>query len=240
MHASLLAKHGLVNVVAGTGYNFRYQKTGDNIIQDVEKVLQKLGVQPREIYSGQQIHGAKVAYADGENGEDFVFGKTFPETDGLVTDKPGVALLIKTADCTPVILFDPVKRVQASVHSGWRGTVQRISLVALEKMQLEFGCELQNILAYVGPSIDQENYEVGAEVYEAFEGFLDRDQFFFPRGEKYHLSMTDANFAILKEAGIRPENIEVERASTYTDSNLHSARGEGKEYQLNGIFTMMV
>lgn len=239
MHSSLLAKHGLANFVAGTGYNFRYQKAGDKIGQDAERALQALSIQPKVIYSGQQVHGAKVAYADGVNGEDFIFGKTFPDTDGLITDQSGVALLIKTADCTPVILFDPIQQVQASVHSGWRGTVQRISLVALEKMEQEFGCRREDILAYVGPSIDQENYEVGPEVYAAFRDFEERDQFFKPNGEKFLLSMLAANLHILEEAGLRPEQIEVERASTFTDSRLHSARGEGKEYQLNGIFTMM-
>ena len=241
MHSSLLAKNGLLNMVAGTDFNFRYQTAGNSIVKDVGKVKEILNIQPKEIYTGQQMHGKKVAYADGENGERFVFGKTFKETDGLITDKPGVALLIKFADCTPIVLFDPIKKVHASVHSGWRGTTQRIALEAIEKMESDFGCQREDLLVYVGPSIDQDHYEVGSEVYDAFEGFKERDSFFKPglKEGKYYLSMLDANLSILKEAGLKPEQMDIERRSTYTDESLHSARKEGKNYQLNGLLTML-
>lgn len=239
MKSSLLEKHGLVNFIAGDGYNFRYQQAGKKVIENVKKVLETAKIKPKEIYTGQQTHSANVTYVDGKNGEEFVFGKTFINTDGLITDQRNVALLIKFADCTPVVLFDPVNQVQASVHSGWRGTTKRISLNAINQMEQKFSCKRENILAYVGPSIDQANYEVGLEVYEEFKDFQNRDEFFVPKGEKYLLSMLDANIAILKEAGIKEENMDVERASTYTDSRLHSARAEGKDYQLNGIVTMI-
>lgn len=239
MYSSLLKEKGLHNFIAGSEYNFRYQNAGKEIVKDVERALEKMGIQPREIYSGQQVHGNNVQYVDGTNGERFIYGKTFKETDGLITDQPGVALLIKYADCTPVVLYDPVKQVQASVHSGWRGTVQRISIQAINKMVNEFGCDRNNILAFLGPSIDQDNYEVGSEVYEAFHEFENRDDFFEPKGDKYHMSMLDANLDILVEAGIKAENIEIERTSTYTSPHLHSSRQEGKDYQLNAIITML-
>src|SRR5699024_7663341 len=109
----------------------------------------------------------------------------------------------------------------------------------IEKMENDFQSSRKDIVAYVGPSIDQEHYEVGPEVYEVFEGFRSRDQFFQPKGKKYLLSMTDANLSILKDAGLRPGQIEVERTSTYTDPKLHSARLEGKEYQLNAMITLI-
>lgn len=238
MHSALLSENGLSHFIAGTGYDFRYQKAGVKVVQDVERALKAGNLQPKEIYSGQQLHTANLAYVDGKNSENFLFGKIFKETDGLITDKANVALLIKFADCTPVVLFDPVNRVQASLHSGWRGTSKRISLHAVDKMVKEFNCKLENILAYVGPSIDQENYEVGSEVYDSFKDFADRDHFLKPREEKYLMSMSGANLSILKEAGIKPDNIDIEKTSTFTSSALHSARAEGKEYQLNGIFTM--
>lgn len=239
MQSSLLTENGLINCIGGSGFNFRYQRAGDKVVQDVQKVLETVDAHPKEIYSGQQVHSANVKYVDGENGEDFVFGRTFKETDGLITDRPGVALFIKFADCTPIVLFDPIKKVQASVHSGWRGTVQQISVEAIKQMVNNFGCKKENILAYVGPSIDQENYEVGSEVYEAFSSFEDRDNFFKAHGEKYLMSMLDANLSILRSAGIKENNIDVERASTFTDERLHSARKEGADYQLNAIMTMM-
>jgi len=239
MHSKLLEEHGLLNKVAGSNYNFRYQKAGNKIVKDVERLLKEMNIEPKEIYTGQQMHTDNVEVVDGTNGEAFVYGRTFKETDGLITDKQNIALLIKYADCTPIVLFDPKKRVQAVVHSGWRGTVKQISLKAIEKLEKEFKSEREDLLVYVGPSIDQDNYEVGTEVYEAFSGVKNRDDFFKPHGEKYKMSMTDANVDILLEAGIKAENMEVERTSTYTSPELHSARGEGPEYQLNGLITMM-
>jgi hypothetical protein len=240
MYSKLLEQYGLKNKIAGTESNFRYHKIGKAIVENVSQLEAELQVNPKEVYSGQQTHSANIVYVDGENGESFAFGKTFKDTDGLITDKANVALLIKFADCTPVVLFDPIKKVQASVHSGWRGTVQQISAHAVERMISEFGCQKENILAYVGPSIDQENYEVGSEVYEAFKDFPERDTFFQSKDNgKYLLSMLDANLAILKNYGIDQAKIEVERASTYTDERLHSARLEGGEYGLNAIMTIM-
>ena len=106
-------------------------------------------------------------------------------------------------------------------------------------MEKEFNCKRENVLVYLGPSIDQDNYEVGSEVYEAFTDFDTRDSFFKPHGDKYLLDMLEANLSILKSAGIKEENIDRERASTYTDTRLHSARKEGRNYQLNAILTIM-
>lgn len=239
VYSKLLEKHGLINKVAGSDYNFRYQKAGNNIVNDVDRLLAEMNIEPEEIYTGQQLHTDNVVVVDNVSSEAFVYGRTYKETDGLITDQSNVALLIKYADCTPIVLFDPKKQVQASVHSGWRGTTKKIALKAIEKMESEFNCSRDDILVYVGPSIDQDNYEVGPEVYEAFKDFAKRESFFKPHGEKYKMSMTDANVSLLLEAGIKKENMEVEQASTYTDKFLHSARLEGPEYQLNGILTMM-
>src|SRR5690554_2020879 len=117
MHSKLSEKHGLLNKVAGSEYNFRYQKAGSQIVEDVERLMKEMNIEPAEIYTGQQMHTDHVVVVDEENGEDFIYGKTFEETDGLITNQPNIALLIKYADCTPIVLFDPNKCVQASVHS---------------------------------------------------------------------------------------------------------------------------
>lgn len=239
MYSELLMKNGLKNLVGGSDYNFRSATVAETFVSDVERLVKEAGIEPEAIYTGKQVHGKTIEYASGTNGEDFSIGRHFEDTDGLITDKPGVALLIKYADCTPIVLFDPVKKVQASVHSGWRGTVQRIGEEAVLKMVNEFGSRKGDILAYVGPSIDQDHYEVGPEVYEAFEGENDRHLYFKEHGEKYLLDMAEANYRLLLKAGLLPENIEVEKAKTYTSDALHSARKEGKEYGLNGILTMM-
>lgn len=239
MHSELLTEHGLINVIGGSDYNFRSATAGETFVYDVERLIEETGVEPEVVYTGIQTHGKNIEYATGSNGRDFVIGRQFEDTDGLITDKVGVALLIKYADCTPIVLFDPVKKVQASVHSGWRGTVQRIGEEAVLKMVHDFGSRKENILAYVGPSIEQAHYEVGPEVYEAFAKASDREKYFKKKGEKYLLDMAKANVQLLLKSGILPEHIEVATAKTYANPSLHSARREGVEYGLNGILTII-
>lgn len=239
MHSELLQKNGLINLVGGIDYNFRATTAGETFVEDVDRLIKKAEIEPEVVYTGRQVHGKKVAYASGTNGEAYQIGRHFDETDGLITDKVGVALLIKYADCTPIILFDPVKKVQASVHSGWRGTVQKIGKEAIDKMVYEFGSRREDILAYIGPSIAQEHYEVGPEVYEAFSKESDRYLYFKEKGTKYLLDMAEANVQLLLKSGISPKNMEIEQTKTYTSELLHSARKEGLNYRLNGIITIM-
>ncbi|HLR91872.1 MAG TPA: peptidoglycan editing factor PgeF [Atopostipes sp.] len=241
MHSKRLKEEGLLNVIGGKDFNFRATNTEEALIRDYKRLLEKAEItEPTALYSGHQTHSTNIAYADGTNGESYLFGKRFGDTDGLITDKRNIALVIKFADCTPVVLYDPVQKVQAIVHSGWRGTVGEISKLALQKMTEEFGAKKDNILAYLGPSIDQENYEVGGEVYDAFSMNPDRDRFFKSKGEKYVLDMLKANYHLLLQAGIPKENIEMESASTFTDDRLHSARQEGRDYALNAMVTCMI
>lgn len=239
MHSEVLKDNGLVNLVGGRDYNFRLARAEETFADDVKSLLQKAGIEPKDLYAATQVHGTTVAYADGKAGEPYLIGKHFKDTDGLITDKPNVALLIKFADCTPVVLYEPVKKVQAVVHSGWRGTVEKISHEAIHIMTKDFGAKKENILAYVGPSVDQANYEVGSEVYETFSKHSDRDVYFRSAGEKFLLDMARANYQLLLEAGIAAQNIDVTTESTYTSPSLHSARQEGKDYGLNAIVTMM-
>lgn len=239
MHSTLLKKHGLNNQIFGCPYNFRYQTMKEKIIDQVNEAVEKMDISPLEVYSCHQQHTGQVVYADGMNGNAFICGRIFDNSDGLITDKEDIALFVKFADCTPIVLYDPVQRVQAIVHSGWRGTAQRISHNALNQMIENHDCQLEDIIAFVGPSIDQENYEVGPEVYDAFKDFKRRDTFFKPEGNKYLLDMSMANVTLLKQIGITEDRMEVDHTSTYNDNRLHSARKEGSTYQLNAMFTIM-
>lgn len=239
MHSIKLTQKGLSHYVAGAAFDFRYAKVGERLAGDVERALLQMQIEPAALYSGAQVHGVNIEYCDGLRGDDFLVGKIFPETDGLITDRPDVALLIKYADCTPIVLFDPVKRVHAVLHSGWRGTAQEIAAHALERLESDFKCRREDLVVYLGPSIDQMNYEVGVEVYEAFGDFAARDHFFRPRGEKFLLSMSDANLELLLAHGLKRDQIEVSRESTFRNPALHSARREGADYGLNALITMM-
>lgn len=236
LNSKLLSKFGLKNYISGSNFDIR---DNDQITENLNYFASILNIRPSLFYTAHQTHTNNIKYADGVSGINKPYGKMFEETDGLITDRDDVALVIKFADCTPVVLYDPIKKVQAVVHSGWRGTVKKISAKAINMMVTDFNCNINDILCFIGPSIDQNNYEVGSEVYDAFKDFEYRDTFFQPFGEKYKLSMIDANLSILIECKIPLNNIEVCRISTFDTPELNSARRDKDNYKLNSIITMI-
>lgn len=239
MESKLLNKYHIPNFISGMENDLREQNVGDGLKDNIETVLHALDIQPGSIYTGRQCHGSNVEYATGKNGEDYIIGRIFDEADGVYTDQPGTAMWVKFADCTPVVLYDPKNHALAILHSGWRGTVKRISEKALRKMAGRFGTKAEDVIAYVGPSIGQDDYEVGPEVYEAFEEFDSRDDFFYQKGEKYHLHMVEANVSILRDNGLLSYNVEVAEEVTLGNPNLHSSREEGEGYGLNAMLVML-
>lgn len=154
------------------------------------------------------------------------------EADGLVTGTPGLLLLVKTADCLPVFLVDPVRRAVAAVHCGWRGTREKILLRALEVLRDRMGSRPHDILAAFGPCIEQSCYEVGREVHEQFRerGFRTGD-IFRPaeQPDKFYLDLRRANYLLLTgEAGVPRANIYQIELCTSCQKNLHSYRRDKK------------
>lgn len=128
------------------------------------------------------------------------------------------------ADCVPLLFLDPVKKVVASSHSGWRGTVNRMGQVTVEKMQKEFSCDPKNILACVGPSICQECYEVSEDVIDMFRANFresEYDRLFYAKENgKFQLDLWKANELVLTDAGIRPEHMAVTNVCTCCNPEL--------------------
>lgn len=239
MESKLLNKYHIPNFISGMENDLREQNVGNQLKSNIEKITQALDIQPHHIYTGRQCHGSNVEYATGKNGQDYLIGRIFDEADGVYTNQPGIAMWVKFADCTPVVLYDTRKHALAIVHSGWRGTIKRISEKALRKMADRFGTKVEDVIAYVGPSIGQDEYEVGPEVYEAFEEFDSRDDFFYQKGERYHLHMVEANVSILRDNGLSPYNIEIAKEVTFGNPDLHSSREEGEGYGLNAMLVML-
>ncbi|MGX7109145.1 peptidoglycan editing factor PgeF [Facklamia miroungae] len=233
---------GLQVFLAGANYNFRTATIGEEEVgHQIIKALQDGGFDYKSFYTGEQVHGQKVSNPQEDTSKPFTIGRILSQSDGLMTNQPNQVLMVKFADCTPILIFDARQKVVSIVHSGWRSTVQKISQIAIQKMQAEFASRMEDLWVYIGPSIDQANYEVGEDVYQAFSDWNNQALFIKPSSklEKYQLSMTEANLMLIRELGIPDEKIYVDRRSTYLSSDLHSARREGKKYQLNGLFTMI-
>ncbi len=208
--------------------------------RDAQWLASRAGVARERLILPRQTHSARVERVDGAllaldaaARREKLYG-----VDALVTDCPGVCVGVSTADCVPVLFYDPVRRVAAAAHAGWRGTVSRIVQRTLEKMVGCCGTRPSDVRCVIGPSISAEAFEVGDEVVEAFAraGF-DTARLVSERPamrtdeagkRKPHIDLWAANAALLEEAGVLLGHIQVAGVCTYTHSDdFFSARRLG-------------
>ena len=142
------------------------------------------------------------------------FHKNYPECDALVTNDPGVTLMIFTADCTPMLFHDPVTGAVGAAHAGWRGTAAAIGAKVVEAMGREFGAMPENIRAAIGPNIGFCHFETDADVPQAMVDAFgpEVNSFIRPVGAKYYVDLKEINALILRRAGIR--HIEISEECT--------------------------
>lgn len=163
----------------------------------------------------------------------------YKETDGLVTNKKNLILSTTNADCIILLLFDPIKKVIANVHSGWRGTLQRISTKAIEKMEKEYNCNPKDIICCICPSIRKCHFEVEKEVKDMFEeefkNIIEKNNIITETisSKKWTIDTVLINQIILEEKGLKKENIIDSKLCSVCNSNLvHSYRVEKEGYGL--------
>ena len=156
--------------------------------------------------------------------------------DALISNVPGLLLEIRTADCVPVLLLDPVRRVVAAAHAGWRGTVARIAAATAARMAEEFGCQLSDLQAAIGPSIGACCFEVGPEVAAQFDAAVvlppdeTRSGGAEPVSGRVRVDLPQANRTQLREAGLRPEAIFAVPACTMCRADqFHSFRRDREQ-----------
>jgi YfiH family protein len=166
--------------------------------------LAALGRTPDSVFDVWQVHSAEVVMADAPRGE-----APPRQADAILTNRPNVTLMMRFADCVPILLHDPVRRAVGMVHAGWLGTVRQIARVAVERMRDAFGTRPQDLRAAIGPSIAAHHYPVGPEVVEAFrESFgTSADSHLSAGQDRTHLDLWSANAQLLREHGV--ENIEI-------------------------------
>jgi YfiH family protein len=154
------------------------------------------------------------------------------ETDGLITNQPGICLCVQTADCIPILLFDPVSRAIAAIHAGWRGTVKKIATLTVEKMNRLYRSSPQNLLAVIGPSIGPDVYEVGSEVVDEVRKNVPNSEKTLHKNStgSFHLNLWEANRQLLLATGLSNKNIEISGECTFQKNDkYYSARREGIE-----------
>lgn len=233
----------------GTGANFldKYSSfninpfCGDNQ-NHVESCLnlfcKHLNLSKEFIYLPHQIHEDVIVNIDksffgisAKEKEDRLKG-----VDAVISCLKNVCICVSTADCVPVLIYDPTTKSIAAIHAGWRGIVKRIVEKTLDKMMVDFGTSPNDCLALIGPSISKERFEVGDEVHDLFksEGF-DMEKIASkypsisnPEIQKWHIDLWNANKIQLLNSGLREINIRIVGICTYDNSDdFFSARKLG-------------
>ena len=192
----------------------------ENILRNFEIISNGIGIDVANIVCSNQIHEDHIqSVTKSDCGNGLFFDNRFDSADGLMTDEPGVALATFFADCVPIYLMDPKKKVIALVHSGWKGTVLRIGQKAIEKMKKDYLCNSDDIIAAIGPSIGVCHFEVGDEVAEKFVGEFGSQVVGYV-GEKPHVNLQKAVAMQLAESGILRDRLTDAGICTYCHSDL--------------------
>jgi polyphenol oxidase len=198
-----------------------------------------LGRKRQSIFDVWQIHSSDIVVANAPHARQ----NTPPEfkADGIVTDNPAVSIFMRFADCTPVLLYDPQKKVAGLVHAGWQGTVKRAAGQAIKTMQAVYNSKPENILAAIGPAIGPDHYEIGPDVIEQVRySFGDEsEKLLIKQNEKIHFDLWAANKLILEQAGV----YQVEVAGLCTACHLddwYSHRGQKGKTGRFGVLMSVV
>lgn len=169
------------------------------------RMLAALGRDPETVYDVWQVHGIEVAIAEAPRPLEM----PHPHADAILTDRPSVTLVMRFADCVPVLLHDPVRGVAGIAHAGWMGTVKGTVRAAVETMHARFGSRPADIRAGIGPSIGPDHYEIGADVAAQVKSAFGADAacLLEVRGNSTYFDLWSANRFHLERAGV--EQIEV-------------------------------
>ncbi|MCQ2455625.1 MAG: peptidoglycan editing factor PgeF [Clostridia bacterium] len=202
----------------------------NNVRENYKILCDAVNINPENLVFTKQTHTDNViCVTEKDRGTGFS-APSFEDIDGLVTNCRNVALVTQFADCTPLLFCDPVKKVIASSHSGWRGTVKRIGKKTVEIMKNEYSCNPTDIIAVIGPCIGKCCYEVDNAVYNEFlsAGFDNSLIFTKTKSGKFLLDLKKANEIILNEVGISSQNIDISDICTKCNSDeMFSHRAQG-------------
>lgn len=217
----------LGGVSEGIYSSMNFKEDGEDPVLNVRKNYRiaagYFGCDPEKMIRPSLVHGKtvrQVVKADYGNG--IVRESSILNTDGLITDHPGVTLVTTYADCVPLYFVDVKHRAIGLSHSGWRGTVLKIGRETLRAMEEAYHTRPEDVIACIGPCICKDCYEVGEEVFREFQEAYPEDMDILQAKEngKYDLDLRRANEAQLLEAGIRKEHLHVSDLCTSCNSSL--------------------
>lgn len=232
-----------------TGANNKIEDNGyDFVINSYKNICESIGCNYKNVIRANQDHTDKVKIITEKTTKEpeLKLTKEIVE-DGLITNKKNIVLSTTNADCILLMFFDPVKKVIANTHSGWKGTIQRISVKTIRKMKEQFGCEPKDIICCISPSIRKCHFEVDEDVKDIFLNEfknLEENKFMNDivsiekiieknlQKNKWNIDTVLINKILMKEEGLKPENIIDSGICSMCNSDIiHSYRVEKENYK---------
>ncbi|MGV7975597.1 MAG: peptidoglycan editing factor PgeF [Anaerolineaceae bacterium] len=210
---------------------------GDNpeaVVENHQRLFEVFGRPYESRFDVWQVHGTTLVYSDRPRPRD----QKHQPADGIFTDNPELTLIMRFADCVPLVFYDPVKRVVGLVHAGWQGTVQNIGGLGVDYMRQRFGSDPASLFAGIGPSICGSCYQVGEEVRARFLQAFGADalDFFAERDGALYLDLWLANAFSLRKAGV----VQVEQSGLCTAEHLDEWYSYRKEKGITGRFAVVI
>ena len=190
----------------------------ENVEKNLRILAEELGYDPEKYVLTRQTHSDIVRVVTDADCNGF-FHRDYPECDGLVTNTPGVTLMVFAADCTPLLLHDPVTGAVGAAHAGWRGTARNIGAKTVEAMIRHFGSRPEDIRAAIGPNLGQCHFETDLDVPAAITANYGDEvlPLIRQKGAKYFPDLKAVNALALRRAGVR--HIEISESCTWCESH---------------------
>lgn len=217
--------------------NDTIENNKENVLNNYKNISEELDINYNNIIRPYQTHTDVVKSIEYPISRISIFPEDLTDVDGLLTSKPNIIFSLGYADCTPLYLYDTVKKVIGGIHSGWKGTLQKIGQKAVQKMMNDYMCNPQDIICCIGPTIRKCHFEVDEDVkdlfYKEFK-YTNRINDIIQKGnivenkQKYIIDTVLINKIILQEIGLKQENIIDSQICTVCNSNImHSYRVNG-------------
>jgi len=190
----------------------------DRVKENYEILCSALGISTDDIVCSTQVHGTHIRVVT-EDDRGKLFMPNTHQADGLITQTPNAALMVFTADCVPILLYDPVTDTAGALHAGWRSTVADITGIAVQKMVSEFKCSPADINAAIGPCISKCCFETDNDVADALYETLhdEAENCITKQNNKFLVDLKEANRIMLNRAGLRNISISNECTSCLAD-----------------------
>ena len=196
----------------------------DRTRENFSRFCEAVGADLDKLVCAKQVHLDQVRVVTADDAGKGVDRERDYEADALITNVPGIPLAVFTADCTPILFYDPVKRVIGACHAGWRGTALGIAAKTVARMEEVYGCNAADLRCAIGPCISHCCFETRSDVPEAMVKALGAraERYITDHGDgSYHVDLKGINRLWLEDAGVDSGHIEVSEDCTCCQENLY-------------------